>query len=317
MKSTIFRCIVIASLLSSGISLASEVDSFTGRYQPLTDVSDYINQKTEEYFDQALAQANKRSGCSEKRLFKSLRKQFRNHVQGQFNRWMAHTHEFSKRPTVYSNSVYRDFKWHDAFTIAIKNIYKDTAADLINLNGHLIGTDKFEHFFGRGWAYYQKTYVQNKGVLASLKFGHNSERIFLGAQTTGIYSYGDLAANFMGMRFWNHILQKHDDVLGKKYNYGPYVVCQDNKWVKNKQERSSVIDWKKYVSAAWDEGNNCSKFRNKSLLNKVLSRIEKLEQASPDQRFKCPINPELIQQSFDDMAPYSEWFINPWGHAAL
>ena len=61
----------------------------------------------------------------------------------------------------------------------------------------------------------------------------------LGAYGTGVMSYGDLAANFNGMRFWNHILGKRKDILNQ--DLGPYVKCKDRKWVVNKKDRLAGI----------------------------------------------------------------------------
>lgn len=297
---------------------ASEVDSFTNRYDPLKDVLEEISVKTEEHFDLALLDANKRGKCSEKRLYKSMRAHFRNHVQGKFNRWLAKTNDVAKTRTKFSESVSAEFKWYEAYTTAIKGIYKDTEADLINLNGHLVGTDKLEHFFGRGYAYFDRYYKRGKSLEQVLKYGHRSERYFLGANTTGIYSYGDLASNFIGMRFWNHLLQKHDDILGKEHNLGPYVVCDNGKWVKNKKERRFVLDWTQYVNAGWDEGNNCSKFRIQSLYLKTLHRIDLLNQRGDGNNYTCPVQPEKLQEAWDFYGEViSPWIFNPQGHDYL
>jgi hypothetical protein len=307
--------IAFLMVLISTIVQSSEVDSFTHRYNQLNDELEKISEKTEEHFDMALIEANQRGSCSEKRLYKSMRRQFRNHVQGKFNRWLAHTKDVQKNRTKFDQSIYADFKWHEAYTTAIKNIYKDTEADLIKVNGHLIGTDKFEHFFGRGYAYYVRYYRQKKSLEEVLKFGHRSERYILGANTTGIYSYGDLASNFIGMRFWNHLLQKNDDILGKEHNLGPLVLCQNGRWVKNKLERKYVIDWTKYINAGWDEGNNCAKFRIKSLSQKVTNKIHALNEQNPGLQFSCPIEPEKLQDAWTFYGDIiSPWIFNPGGH---
>ncbi|MBI2522603.1 MAG: hypothetical protein HYV97_19440 [Bdellovibrio sp.] len=304
-------------LLQSLVVQGSEVDNFTGRYEPLDDSMEYLNQKIEEAFDQALLLANdEKKGCSEKLLYKSLRVYFRNHVQGKFNRWLAHTDEIAKRPVNNSRSIYTDFRWYEAPTAVLKDIYQDTTAEAIMVSGVQTGTDKFEHFFGRGYAYFKKLKGKHKKIKEVLRFGHYSEKYFLGAQTTGIYSYGDLAANFHGMRFWNHLQLKSQDILGPEYNQGPYVVCQAGKWQKKLVEGKFPFNWKNYIDLSWDEGNNCSAFRTKALLNKVKHRIQILENRT-GQRYSCPVDPEGISALKEKMFPYSKWFINSDGHKRL
>jgi hypothetical protein len=259
-------------------------------------------------FQEALDDANQKSGCSEKRLYKNLRKRFRNHVQGEFNRWLAHTKELPKRPTNYSYSIYKEFKWYDSLALSVKSVYKDTAADVIQLGDVQIGTDKIEHFFGRGYVYYLKHYKQGKSIKDVLKFGHTSERYMLGGVTTGVYSYGDLAANFTGMRFWNHILQKGDDVFGQ--NLGPYVVCQQGKWRMNKGERKYLIDWSKYVTPAWDEANNCAMVRSEKLKNKMNEHLALLSKQD-GRPYTCPMQPELMAQLQEAWGPLlSSYLLN-------
>ncbi|HAZ14906.1 MAG: hypothetical protein A2X86_21250 [Bdellovibrionales bacterium GWA2_49_15] len=308
--------ILFILLLLQSVVVASEVDNFTSRYEPLPDSVEYLNQKTEEAFDQALLLVNEKKGCSEKNLYKGLRVYFRNHVQGKFNRWLAHTDEISKRPVNNSLSIYQDFKWYEAPTGALKNIYQDTVAEAIVVNGVQLGTDKFEHFFGRGYAYFHKLTRKKKSIEAVLKFGHRSEKYLLGSKTTGIYSYGDLAGNFHGMRFWNHLLAKTQDVLGPEYNQGPYVVCEKGQWQKKMVNNKFPFDWKNYVDASWDEGNNCSAFRTESLLKKVQKRVQLLEEKT-GLRHTCPVEPEAISALKEKMFPFSKWFINSDGHKKL
>jgi len=302
----------------SNIAISSEVDSFSDRYEILEDSLEALNKSANKDFLLAVKEANKKSSnCDEKKLHEELQERFRNHVQGTWTRWLAHTDSIQKRRVPNSTSIYKDFKWYEAFTAAIKNIYKDTAADVINVNGHIVGTDKFEHFFGRGFAYFQRMKKMKPGhdaIMAVLNYGHFSERYILGANSTGVYSYGDLAANFHGMRFWNHLLQEQPDVFGK--NIGPYLSCKNNKWVPNFKAGSDLVfNFKNYVDLSWDEGNNCAAFRTKNLLNKVKTKISELE--SDGRQYACPINPKEIKDLAKKYAPYDQKFINTTGHRSI
>ncbi len=54
-----------------------------------------------------------------------------------------------------------------------------------------------------------------------------------------------------------------------------------------------------YIDSAWDEGNNCSKFRSEETADKVRTKIEKIESTS-DEKLTCPIdcseNNQLIEK---------------------
>ena len=59
---------------------SSEVDSFLRREILLSDSKSVINAKAAHYIQDALDRANRKNrGCNEKKLYKSLRKNFKNH----------------------------------------------------------------------------------------------------------------------------------------------------------------------------------------------------------------------------------------------
>ena len=95
--------------------------------------------------------------------------------------------------------------------------------------------------FGMGFTYFTKHYQKGKDIKDVLSYGIALEKTILGGNVfaTGVFSYGDLSANFNGMRFWNHVLQKNDDILGSEHNLGPYVTCSADKWQVN--EKLSLI----------------------------------------------------------------------------
>jgi hypothetical protein len=259
---------------------ASEVDSFNGRYGQLPDSLDVLNNKANELFQGALAKANKRGKCKDKRLYRKLRKVFNNHYLGSFTKFVIKSDQVKRIVTPVTESIYRDF---DAFIPGFfARHVQDPSGDLLKVGGHFIGTDKFEHFSGSGYKYFKSYYLDKKPLKEVLNIGWKAETGYLGAVTTGVMSYADMAANFTGMRFWNHIQQKFDDVLGAKYNIGPYVVCRDNKW-----EQVKAINWTDYIDDAFDEGTNCNKYRTRSMREQVDYHVIELEKDG--NQYECPI----------------------------
>jgi len=115
-----------------------------------------------------------------------------------------------------------------------------------------------------------------------------------------------MTAEFNGMRFWNHILSKYPDIL--KNNLGPYVKCENDRWVKSRE-----IDLSQYVDSAWDEAYNCSKFRTNAMVDKVRNRLIKLSQES-GMNYSCPIDPKIITQTKLKYGQFSNFIINSNGH---
>lgn len=301
---------VLATLTCLPIG-AAEVDAFTNRFAPVEDSLTYVNRLAHQLLSNSLEDANKEAGCSEKKLYKALRKNFNNQYRGEFPKLIIKSEEVSKIVTTSKNSIYRDFTWYDAIVQGGISKLSDPIADLMMVNGVMIGTDKFEHFLGSGFRYYKKHYLDGKPVEEALRIGWKAENGILGAVTTGVMAYGDLAANFNGMRFWNHILLKNDDILGSEYNLGPYVKCENDQWVTTENQ----IDWANYIDASFDEGINCSRFKNEKLANKVAARLEELTNNDKEGRvYKCPMVPGALEQlttKYGNLAPY---LLNYHGH---
>lgn len=301
------------TLLVLGNAFGAEVDSFTGREKPLKDGLSQLNKKTGEFLQEGLDLANsKNKGCDEELLYKSLRKFFNNQYRGELGKYIVDAKDFDANWVTIEESIYRDFKWFQAFVPGFwGRVVSDPSAALININGVYLGTDKFEHFLGSGYLYYRKNYIKGRGVRAALEIGESAETGLMGAVTTGVKAFGDLSANFNGMRFWNHILLNYDDVLGKEYNLGPYVSCVDSKWVKVQE-----VNWSNYIDHSFDEAQNCSAFPTKKMMNLVLNRISELE-TETNEDLTCPLNPEYLPLLEKKYGIYSNDILNSNGHFAI
>ncbi len=305
--------IMILLILFSHLLLtakAAEVDHFTRRNEELEDSSAHLNLLANQDIDASIAILNRgHNGCDEDALYQRLQRYFANHVSGIFIRDVLRSNSFPKRKIKIRDSVYQDWSVFDGAILSLPILTQSGVAisPLIQIGNVAIGTDKFEHMFGEGFSYFIRNYKDKKGALSAIKMGIWGEKTILGGLPliTGVFSYGDLTANFNGMRFWNHILQKNDDALGSQYNEGPYVVCQENHW-----HRKKMVDFKKYIDDAWDEGINCSKFFSKNALTKFTKRIN-------DLGFSCPIAPEALNQLTVKYGPLSKWLINSNGNEVL
>ena len=79
----------------------------------------------------------------------------------------------------------------------------------MNLYGSEFGTDKIAHIFQQGYSYY-KIYRQaliqgatpTEAREKAVRWGQKSERTFYGTLVAGVYSNGDLASNYAGLKFY-------------------------------------------------------------------------------------------------------------------
>lgn len=302
---------LLIALILLNTANASEIDQFKGRDVKLQDALETINSKANTLFEDAIIKANEdEHDCSEKPLYKELRKKFRNQYTSEFSKWLVQTDEIEKISTKTSESIYRDFTWYQAIVIGLFSKISDPAGQTMRVNGVFIGTDKFEHFLGSGYNYFKKHFLKEKSLKKAMKIGLKAETGLLGAYTTGVMSYADMVANFNGMRFWNTMLGKRLDPL-TGLEVSPYLTCDDGKWKKLRN-----IDFSVYIDNAWDEGINCSWLRTESMVTKVKKRLEKYSKES-NTTITCPMEPEKLQEDGEKYANLPINIINYEGHKSL
>lgn len=119
-----------------------------------------------------------------------------------------------------------------------------------NLNDHVVGPDKLGHFFDQGHDLIEKMirFGMNKTGLKRAHAKSNSmEEGTFGLWASGVKSYGDMGANYSGLKFYYNLL----------WGDNPQVTCdQETK----KYKLNFDFDWHNHVNHTWDEGVNCSFF---------------------------------------------------------
>ncbi len=304
---------------------ASENDSYTRRFEPLPDQTDFLNQKVNEFLEKAVDKANLQTRkksllknnsiepkmgtdcCNSEILYNQIRFQLARPLIGQLESFVNELPKEKSRKVSFEGSIYKGFTLLETPTLTgVKKM-----GSLVRIKNSVIGADKFGHFFSEGWSYFSVAYSDEIHFEAALLFGEISESVFFGALTTGVYSFADLAANFNGMRFWNRVLGDNPDVLDSKKKPAPYIRCINNQWKIIKK-----FDWRDYIDAAWDEGTNCSSFRNDTLLKKVSLQIDLLGQAE-NRDCTCPLERKKINRLRKKYGVYSDHLLNPNGHTVL
>jgi hypothetical protein len=130
----------------------------------------------------------------------------------------------------------------------------------VSISGHQVGLDKVGHFFENGYDLYLTQ--KKQGMKEALQFSRDEEEGTWGLWLNGVKSYGDMAANYDGMRFWQWLL---DGVDGN----APAISCKKGIYTLNQE-----FHIEDYASDAWDEAINCSTFSDE-LAETVLPKILK------------------------------------------
>lgn len=263
--------------LMAGHLSAAEVDQFSQLPDvELQDSSALLNAEVEQRIERALVRANRnaphlkprkvqrvpeQSRCNVDRLYDSFRVLLARPIIGQVESFAQQSPKVSRLSMPLQESIYRDFTWPDSPSLVLS----ERVAAVVRVGDDFVGTDKFGHFFTEGYSYFLETDRLKSPLNKAFLFGEWTESVYFGAETTGVYSFADLVANFNGLRFWNRILADHPDPMTDRADV-PYVRCQSDKWV-----AAADFDWRDYVDPAWNESVNCSMMRTLGLLEKVLN----------------------------------------------
>lgn len=301
---TISKLILISSFVLIQFSaMGAEVDQFSRTGEVLEDSSGLVNQFANKGISQAIRLANAEGqGCEEKKLYEQLQVYFANHTKGKLVIDIIENPIYSKRHIEVKDSVFQDWSIWDGVGLGLTMMASNgvTMSDIIRIGDKEVGVDKFEHMFGQGFNYFKNNYLKDNGEYSSVKKGIFREKFFLGGQKigNGVFSYGDLSANFNGMRFWNHMLQKREDVLGADYNIGPYISCVNDKWVKAKD-----LDFTNYIDDSMNESINCSKYPSGNTLKKFKNRLKIMG-------VTCPMNQQKLDDVHVKYRQMAKWLIN-------
>ncbi len=290
--------------------MGAETDTFTDRDIPLYDSVDALNSQANEVIRASLIKVNRQGlGCLEKNLYKELRKHFGNHTKTTFIEDFTKSNALEVRSVKLEESIYQNWRAWDGLGMGWSVARKTglTMSPVVNIGGQLIGTDKLEHMYGQGYLYFNRNYLNDKGVEKAIKRGVGSEKTFLGGNKigNGVFSYGDLSANFNGMRFWNHMLLLRPEILGPEHSQGPYIECRNNKW-----EQPVLVDFRNYIDDSMDEAINCSKFPTKKTASHFTAQLKTME-------LKCPLSIDRLENMNKKYGKMSKWIINMNGTGAV
>ncbi|WP_062264818.1 hypothetical protein [Endozoicomonas arenosclerae] len=257
----------------------SEIDSFTARTQLIASQHpqnlEFINQYVNRLIQEA---AQETMGCDREAFYDNMLAKLGGMTKDAFNKEAENNHSLVKVKPPFDQSIYSDVREPDSlwFPIRMPGVYNPA----LGVDGLVIGTDKVSHFLGTGYVYFYFVRSHRHPTLrALLDFGIFTEATFYGLSTTGVFSRGDLAANYEGFLFWQ-------DLLGERYfdeirTTKTYVVCANDHYELNQKVSFDVST---YMSPAWDESVNCSSYSARRMAQSVNGKIKAAQGG-----YDCPL----------------------------
>lgn len=232
------------------LALAYETDQLTRRIEPLRDALEPANDEANRLIAQAIARTNAATGCrgSSNRMRRRLadeiyrltaheeyvrdRGEFSGLGFGAYSAWLEQSPEIDRRDFRDRTHIYGEVLPKDALILGLAGV-----CATINLGGVLMGTDKADHFWDQGYAYFIES-REGRHPDWALRWGADSERGAFGLLTSNAFSYADLYANLAGYEFYRSLLTPMSRI--QRTPRGCIVA-------------DKPFDWKDWVDDALDE----------------------------------------------------------------
>lgn len=259
-----------------------EIDNYSCRYdKAVTDSSAAVNAETNTRMKAAVSKVNTYGSgaqtkvCDDKRLKLFLANGIASPWMGNLETW-ADEAPIPKCKKKKSESVYSKFGMLESPMSGAAGL-----GPVIKLNGIFVGTDKLSHFMTEGLRYYE-AFKKDNSVKSALDVGNRDEHGMYGLRSTGIHSYGDLAANYQGFEFWKQVTEGPN----------PYFKCKDGVW-----SQARDFKWEDYVNPAFDEAINCNLYSTDVMKEKVRVATQDLVRTNePGSPSECPLDHEACKK---------------------
>jgi hypothetical protein len=170
--------------------------------------------------------------------------------------WME-KHEFKASPARYKTSF-------DDSIFKVRPSNYLTISDTVNLYGTHLGTDKIAHIFQQGYTYFKiverakaKRKSDEKALRKAFNWGRMTEKTYYGTLISGVFSNGDLAANYAGMKFYQGLTK---EIKIGDFVRQPVLVLDEGVWKFNKNADLREVLLKPFISDHLSEALNPSIF---------------------------------------------------------
>ena len=208
--------------------------------------------------------------------------------------WMD-SHHFREQPARYRTSYVKSiFVLFPPIALTI--------SPTVNMYGSEFGTDKIAHLFQQGYTYYKiyhralsAGYTSEEATAKAVRWGQKSERTFFGTLVAGVYSNGDLAANYVGLKFYEGLTQAI--TLGDSTRPA-VLLLKDGLWTFNDGVNLRDVLLKPFISDHLNEALNPSIFtKNLGMCWFIRRVVRKRSCAQWFERY-----PELSKSGLDEQS---------------
>ena len=241
---------MVLALLSVVQAEAFETDQFTPPPTPLFDMGPELNELVLGYIKKAIEETNTKLKSADAKQKKKLLSEA--YIAGRVNRAACPVLKMLCEPETWAlESSNKDQLRHfrpsiedSIYWLAYSPVPFSFVFDspTVNFLGTYLGTDKIGHMFGQGYGYY-KIYMKNVDRGATDKearkkavaHGVMQENTYFGTMIDGVYSNGDLSADYAGLTFYLNLTR---EVRIGDQTLSPILKAQDDQW--QITERASV-----------------------------------------------------------------------------
>ncbi|MCE0722524.1 MULTISPECIES: hypothetical protein [Legionella] len=284
----IFFLIVLISIFGIQQTQAEETDQFTLPPGELQDIGPAASYRLYEVLEKVIAQTNSEirmllpraqrsrhaaSQLASRRNDNYLADLVYKYTGPGFPRWLRRLPKESK-PLLYKEAL----PWKTVYWLVFSQspVFLIGLAPTINMYGYYFGTDKLGHFFMMGHTYYKiYMYYLDHGKSAEqahaaiVLYGQILEQTYLGTLANGVYSNGDLSANYAGWKFYMNL--GHSVKIGKR-TLPPILVLNGNQWEFSKHvTRENLL--KPYISDNLNEAYNpCRYSFNRNQIRRQIKK---------------------------------------------
>ena len=298
---TILLVVVLSALVSPSVALAFETDQYDLPPRPLadigTEVTDHVEVKLRSAVDKLNSEISARErcfataanrhleGCADPAVEASKLEYLRSEdaiaheafaqLGGglppftSMGTWMDSYH-FHGQP-----ARYRPGSWKSIFILNPGVAL--TISPTVNLYGSEFGTDKIAHVFQQGYTYYKiyrralaKGATRTEATNQAVRWGQKSERTFYGTLVAGVYSNGDLCANYVGLKFYQGLTKP---ITIGNTTRAAVLEIRDGVWIFSDDVRAPLL--KPFISDHLNEALNPSIFTRKLGWHWYIRRVVK------------------------------------------
>lgn len=310
---TLSRLIVllaVSTLLGIQEIRAEETDQFTLPPTALQDIGPIASQRLYKVLEEIVAQTNSEiqrytleaahSRFAASQLASRLNKttiadKVYAHTGPGFPRWLRGTLSTDK-PVFHKENL----PWNNVYWLVFSQspFSLMRLAPTIVMYGYEFGTDKLGHFFMMGHTYYKmyqyflahgKSAEQAHAALVA--YGKFLEFTYLGVLVNGVYSNGDLAANYSGWKFYTNLTEAVK--IGNK-TQAPILIWSANQWKFAKHVTPDNL-LKPYISDNLNEAYNPCRYT--FMRNQIRQQVKKRCAGWIEQR---GLNKAIVQAKLDE-----------------